>query len=40
MEYIGSGATAFLWIVIVLLAFVVGISTTDILKLKKKKKEE
>ncbi|MDH3709884.1 MAG: hypothetical protein OER04_08355 [Cyclobacteriaceae bacterium] len=40
MEYIGSGATAFLWIVIVLLAFVIGISTTDILKLKKKKKEE
>lgn len=40
MEYIETGATAFIWIVVVLLAFVIGISTTDILKLKKKKKQE
>ncbi len=40
MEYIGSGATAFIWIVIVLLAFVIGLSTTDVLKLKNRKDEE
>ena len=40
MEYIGSGATAFIWIVIVLLAFVIALSTTDILKLKNRKDEE
>lgn len=36
MEFIGSGATAFLWIAIVLLAAVIGLSTTDVLKLKDK----
>ncbi len=40
MDFIGSGATTFIWIVIILLAFVIGLSTTDILKLKKKKEEE
>ena len=40
MEFIGSGATAFIWIVIVLLAFVIGVSTTDVLKLKKKNDPE
>lgn len=39
MEFIESGATAFIWIVIVLLAAVIGISTTDILNLKKKEEE-
>ena len=36
MEFIGSGATAFIWIAIVLLAAVIGLSTTDVLKLKDK----
>lgn len=40
MDLIGTGANIFIWIVIVLLAFVIGLSTTDILKLKRKKKEE
>ena len=36
MEFIGSGATVFLWIAIILLAAVIGLSTTDVLKLKDK----
>jgi len=39
MEFIASGATAFIWIVMVLLAAVIGISTTDILKLYKKEED-
>jgi hypothetical protein len=39
MEFIGSGATTFIWIVMVLLAAVIGISTTDILKLNKKEED-
>ena len=37
MEFLESGATAFLWIAIVLLSAVIGLSTTDILNLKDKK---
>ena len=37
MELLGSGATAFLWIAIVVLGAVIGLSTTDILNLKNKK---
>lgn len=36
MELLESGATIFLWIVIVLLGAVIGLSTTDVLKLKNK----
>ncbi len=40
MEYIDTGAAAFIWIVAILLAFVIGLSTTDILKIYRKKKED
>jgi len=40
MELLGSGATTFLWITIVLLAAVIGVSTTDILKLKDKQDDQ
>jgi len=36
MEFIGSGATAFVWIAVFLISAVIGLSTTDILKLKDK----
>ncbi len=40
MEYLGSGATAFLWIAIVLLSAVIALSTTDVLKLKDKQDDQ
>jgi|GEM_PF-3303011 len=40
MEFIGSGATVFLWIAIVLLAAVIGLSTTDVLKMKDKQDDQ
>jgi hypothetical protein len=39
MEYIASGATAFIWIAIIVLSAVIGLSTTDILKVKDKQDE-
>jgi hypothetical protein len=40
MEFLEGGATAFLWIVIVLLSAVIGLSTTDVLKLKDKQDDQ
>jgi len=40
MELLESGAITFIWITIVLLAAVIGLSTTDILKLKKKEEDQ
>jgi hypothetical protein len=37
MELLESGATAFIWIFVILLAAVIGLSTTDVLKLRDKK---
>ncbi len=39
MELLEGGAVAFIWIVIILLAAAIGLSTTDILKLKKKEED-
>ena len=40
MELLESGAITFIWITIVLLAAVIGLSTTDILKLNKKEEDQ
>ena len=40
MELLESGATAFIWIAIVVLAAVIGLSTTDVLKLKDKQDDQ
>ncbi len=40
MELIGSGANAFIWITIILLSAIIGLITTDILKLKKKEEDQ
>ncbi len=40
MELIGIGATAFIWIVIILLSGVIGLCATDFLKIKKKEEEQ
>jgi hypothetical protein len=40
MELLESGAITFIWITIVLLAAVIGLSTTDILKLKKEEEDQ
>ncbi len=40
MEFLEGGATAFIWIAIVILSAVIGLSTTDVLNLKDKKDDQ